>query len=50
MNEQQRKALDWMLTTPPSDCEEDGHHWVFLGRDEEGFAYHKCSRCQRESE
>lgn len=50
MNQQQKDALERRLTTPPSDCEEDGHLWQFLGRDEEGFAYHKCRRCGQESD
>lgn len=49
MNSKQRQQLDHQLTTPPSDCDDDGHSWKRLGQDEDGCTYYKCRRCGRES-
>lgn len=50
MTPEQGRALDHQLTTPPSDCEEEGHDWHYLGHNPEGDAYYICRRCRQESE
>lgn len=50
MNQQQGRALDHYLTTPPADCKEDGHSWHRIGQDAEGTTYFKCRRCGQEDE
>ncbi len=50
MKPEQREELDRQLTTPPHDCEDDGHSWRFLGRDSEGSPYYKCRKCGQESD
>lgn len=50
MNREEREALDHYLTTPPWDCEEDGHKWVNLGCDSDGTCYYRCAVCGEEGE
>lgn len=50
MNQQEGRALDHYLTTPPSDCKEDGCDWKWIGQDEDGRNYYKCRRCGEECE
>jgi len=50
VNSEQGKALDRKLTTPPWDCEEDGHVWQYLGTDPDGCSYFRCRRCGKETE
>lgn len=45
MNQQEGQALDYHLTTPPRDCEDDGHDWRVSGQDEEGYAEYRCRVC-----
>lgn len=47
---QERESFDSRLTTPPWDCEEDGHKWVTLGVDGEGTCYYRCAVCGEEGE
>ena len=50
MNTKEGAAYDHWLTTPPSNCEDDGHDWVFLGRDSEGNSCYRCRRCGMEDD
>lgn len=50
MTPEQGAALDRQLTTPPSDCEEEGHNWHYLGQTFYGQANYICRRCRQESE
>lgn len=50
MNAEQREELDRQLTTPPHDCEEDGHDLQYLGSNSEGDSYYRCRRCGMEGE
>lgn len=49
MTREEGEALDHYLTTPPWDCEEDGHKWKYLGQDEYDTSYYKCVVCGEES-
>lgn len=33
-----------------SNCEEDGHHWIYLGSAEDGTSFYRCRRCGLEGE
>lgn len=51
MTPEQGRALDRQLTTPPRDCDEEGHDWHFIGYEAgEARPYYRCRRCGQESE
>ena len=43
-------SYDVWKTTPPHECEEDGHDWHVYGYDSDGYAYVKCRHCRKEDD